>query len=173
MRAAGHARLFFALWPDDVLRAAIARRMRAFPSRAGRPVVAGNLHLTLIFVGDADAGIRDCIQSAASGLPFEPFTLSLQTCGRFPGSRVLWVAPRETPPALVRLVQGLDAVLPPCGVSARTRSFHPHVTLFRKAGPLSEPVLWSPLTWYPDGFCLVESVRAPDGPVYRVLCRYG
>src|SRR5579883_616458 len=45
-------RLFFALWPDEAMREAMVQAIRE-PVRAsgGRPVHAGNLHVTLAFLG--------------------------------------------------------------------------------------------------------------------------
>lgn len=46
------ARLFFALWPDDLGRADLARAIHeAARSCGGRPVPEHNLHATLVFLG--------------------------------------------------------------------------------------------------------------------------
>jgi len=46
-------RLFFALWPDDATRRALAACASAVVAQTGgREVAAGNLHLTLAFIGE-------------------------------------------------------------------------------------------------------------------------
>ena len=62
-------RLFFALWPDAVLKAQIGHAART-PARSvdGRRVRDENLHLTLLFLGNvgADAEARVRIAAGAS-----------------------------------------------------------------------------------------------------------
>lgn len=76
-------RLFFALWPSDEARAALAGWRDALPRPGGRPTAARNLHLTLAFAGDVDAETRTCLEQAAARVRGEPFSLPLDRLGVF------------------------------------------------------------------------------------------
>ena len=90
-------RLFVALWPDPVTRAAIAQWQRAWdwPPRAA-PVKAERLHLTLHFLGDVPAGR---LGEIAAGLrsPFEPFELEFGHGEVWPNG-IAVLEPADTPP---------------------------------------------------------------------------
>ena len=48
-------RLFFALWPDDAVRDALAARRDAIAfAYGGRPMLPATFHLTLAFIGEAN-----------------------------------------------------------------------------------------------------------------------
>ena len=69
MTAAIRQRLFFALWPDDDTRHALARLAKTrLPSGSGRLVAAQNIHLTVAFLGAVDAGFRENVERAAGSL---------------------------------------------------------------------------------------------------------
>ncbi|ANB03822.1 RNA 2',3'-cyclic phosphodiesterase [Ectothiorhodospira sp. BSL-9] len=163
-------RLFFALWPDDPLREAIQSRVPA--GHGGRPVAPENLHLTLAFIGDADAAYAECLARAASTVEMQPFEFELTGLGCFRKPGVLWlgdVAPRAP---LERLAQDLNAALTTCGFKPEAREYRPHVTVARK---LKAPVARAPIhpiRWSVDRFCLVVSKPGPDGVRYEVVQRY-
>lgn len=170
-------RLFFALWPEDVLRQRLADCGRPLMEVVqGRPVATENLHITLVFLGDVDVRQRACLEGVAAtiaaGLAGPPFDLRLDQFGHWPRPRVLWLGARETPVPLSLLVERLAAAARECGLSSDTRPYRPHLTLMRKVarvpdGLLGEPFV--PLTWSISGFALVRSVARPPGVAYEVL----
>lgn len=162
-------RLFFALWPDARVRGQLDTAAEAVSRRNGRRVHVDKLHMTLVFLGDTDAQRRDCLCAAAGAIHSPPFTLTLERFGHFRRARVAWLAPCETPPALIALHAAINGILPDCGAEPETRPFRAHVTLARKAARRIVPKDFAPIAWPVREFCLVESVADPDGAHYRVL----
>lgn len=166
-------RLFFALWPDEALRLDIRRATRAAVRQAGgRPVPPENYHVTLAFLGHVPESRLAEVKAAA--VPMAPVALSLDRYGYFPGPRVLWLGPAETPPALRELAQGLNDSLASAGLPCDRRPFHAHLTLCRKvrAQP-RDPPQPAGLCWEAADFVLAASETAPAGARYRVLARFG
>jgi len=163
-------RLFFALWPDDDTRQALARLAGTrLPRADGRPVAAHNLHLTLAFLGSVDGGLRECVQRAAGSLSAPAFVLEFRRSGYWPRPRVLWTAPGRTPAALTGLAGMLRRALVACGHEPETGPFRAHVTLARKVpGPLGEAT-HGPIRWPVSKFHLVESQTLARGARYRCL----
>ncbi len=162
-------RLFFALWPDAVLRARLAALAAAAPGLRGRALARENLHLTLVFLGSVDEVQKACAEQVAGEVRAEPFSLTLDHGGHWGGSRVLWVGPSCVPPRLHTLVETLGRGLESCGHRPDKRPFRAHVTLMRKAPPPPQELLVEPLRWAVREFCLVRSETVPEGARYRVL----
>lgn len=172
--AGGRARrLFLALWPDAALRERIEQTLfPSLPAAAGRPVPAGNLHLTLVFLG-AIAGDRlVCIEDAAAGARAEPFELVLDRLGWWRQSQVLWLGARETPPVLDALVGALRNGLVACGFTPESRPFRAHMTLIRKVRRRPPLPHCEPLRWRPDALVLIESTTIPGGVRYTRLATW-
>ncbi len=161
-------RLFFALWPSDEARAALAGWRDALPRPGGRPTAARNLHLTLAFAGDVDAETRTCLEQAAARVRGEPFSLPLDRLGVFKRG-LLWTGPADCPAALSTLAGDLAGVLRDCGVRPDPRPFHAHITLIRRMNGRLPGVDPPGLTWQAKAFCLV---RSRPGQGYEVLKTY-
>ncbi|MDZ7662504.1 RNA 2',3'-cyclic phosphodiesterase [Thiohalophilus sp.] len=167
-------RLFFALWPPPEL----ARRLhrvagQQFAARHARRLTAAQIHLTLFYLGPSDADQHRCAERVAATVEAPPFTLALSRLGHWPRPRVGWIAPDESPPALIALVSRLQPGLGECGFRIDPRPWQAHLTLLRKLRrpPLSE-ALEQPLLWAVDEFVLVESQTLPRGAQYRILQRW-
>ena len=174
-------RLFFALWPDEVTRAALASQTRnAVRGCGGRPVPPANYHLTLAFIGNQPADLFDRIVAAATRVRAAPFELTLEHYGHWPKPRVFWIGPAPaasegaantpSPPAVIasQLWDRLEAL----GLDRELRPFRAHVTLARKVAALPEVPSPEPLIWKASSFALVESVTAPSGAVYSVVAEF-
>jgi len=162
-------RLFFALWPDDEVRHALAQSARALFGKRIRLVLEANLHITLAFVGPATAEVRDCLIAAAEEIRGAPFTLTLDHVGHWPRPRILWLGPTHTPPALWSLVEGVNGAFDTCGLSRERRPWQAHITLARKISRAPAATDLSPIEWSISDFCLVESVAGNHGASYRRL----
>ena len=162
-------RLFFALWPDDTVRAQIAAAARAV---CKRPVAEANLHLTLRFLGMQDEAALQCFRDVAGQVQGEPFGLVLDRYGGFERKRIQWLGTSAPPAALSGLVSSLNRALEACGIEAETRPFVPHVTLSRKAKKPVTAAIPEVIRWAVDDFVLVESVPTPDGVRYVILERW-
>jgi 2'-5' RNA ligase len=164
-------RLFVALWPGPVTRAAISEWQRGWewPAHAA-PVQADRLHLTLHFLGDVPAQRLPQITAGLRG-PFEPFALRLGHGEIWPNS-VAVLEPADTPPELQRLHAALRDPVIALGLAVDARPFRPHVTLARRARGAKLPAQQARLRWrVDDGYVLVCSL--PGGAGYQVVERYG
>jgi 2'-5' RNA ligase len=165
-------RLFFALWPDDAVRAQLRAAQDAMPRRGGRPVHVEDIHVTLAFLGQVEAERRACMEAAAGGVSAAPFELLIDRQGYWPRPRVAWCAPAEIPEALRDLVQRLGRALRPCAFEPERRPYSPHVTLFRDSRAVPEGPLERPVRWPCRDFVLVATSPVPGGPRYQVLARW-
>ena len=147
-----------------------------------RWTAAGNVHLTLRFLGDVPrAGtppVEAAMSAAAGGAA--PFPLQLGGLGTFGGRnpRVLWLA--VDAPGLHPLADALDDALAAAGFAPRDGAFRPHVTLARvRRGARSRagPALRAMAAGAPgpgaagaiERLELIHSTLAPNGPIYRVI----
>ena len=142
-------------------------------SADGRPVPPENLHLTLLFLGDVPTDSVAVMREIVNGMESPPIALELDVFGSFRQhrARILWVGPTESPATLVSLHQSLRRQVGLSGLSVRTGTFRPHVTLVRKARdgePLPERPTRS-IAWTIRHCTLVASDLRPEGPRYTVL----
>jgi 2'-5' RNA ligase len=175
-RALAKKRLFFALWPEDDIRAAL----EVSAGRAVQGAVAGvippaNLHMTLAFLGSVTVTTLPDLVTAAAAVRFLPFNIDLERTGYWPRSQVAWLAPAACPPALQALVDDLWIKMAGLGFYRDDRPYLPHVTLGRKVDSGAVLQLEPALRWPVASFALVESVTQvaqvtqAAGPVYTVL----
>lgn len=169
----GTQRLFFALWPDEKVRAglgAAARRMhRALHGRRTRDE---SLHLTLAFLGEIDIEALAQLRSAPASIASGAFTLVIDTWDCWPRNRVGWAGPSAIPLQLERVVANLTAWLGAIGFELEKRKFTPHVTLVRDAQYAAMPGVLAPLPWRVEEFVLVRSQRLPRGSQYEIVARW-
>ena len=86
-------RVFFALWPDADARDRLAALAQDVAARTqGRAPPSLNLHVTVAFIGEIDAGRIDALRaigaSVAPNVP--PFVLMLDRAGTFRGTGIAW-----------------------------------------------------------------------------------
>jgi len=167
------ARVFFALWPEDKERAALAEWQATLHELCGGRVLrSGTLHMTLVFLGDVALHRMEELQLAAREIDGEAFKLSFDAARYWRHNRIVFAAPAFMPPQLVQLVRGLEQSLAMHRFEFDKRPYKPHVTLLRNArwsgAPLPE---MNSVVWQANDFALVQS--APDeGASYRVLARF-
>jgi len=162
-------RLFFALWPPASVRSRLEQVSGEVVGKQGRAVAGANLHLTLAFIGSVDQTCRQCMEQAADKVQGKGFSLELSQVGHWSRPRILWLGPKQTPVQLEQLAADLVSALEPCGYEPDTRPYQAHLTLARKVSRPSKIQSVEPINWPVDNFCLVESVTAQEGPIYRVL----
>ena len=99
-------------------------------------VDAGNLHLTLRFIGEITEDRAGDVDAALARLKARRFTLQLAGTGVFGGNRprALW-AGVERHPDLVGLRDKIEQALIRLGLEPEPRRFAPHVTLARLRDP--------------------------------------
>ncbi len=184
-------RLFVALEIPSAVREnldALINELRAADASSSknkaRWVRTENLHVTLKFIGNVDAGKLDAIRAAlaevCSGGAVE---LHFRGLGFFPNEkrpRVLW-AGIEASPHLVTLAADIDARLEKLGIPHETREFSPHLTLARFDPPgISEKLCAAALenaarefgAVRTGEFHLFESKTRPTGAEYTRLSSF-
>jgi RNA 2',3'-cyclic 3'-phosphodiesterase len=161
--------LFFALWPDAVVRAELAAWAAALHGACGgRPMRSGNLHLTLAFLGDTPVARAEELKRAAATVVRRRFELVLDRPGYWKHNRIAWAGASDDPAALTQMVAALRGALGEAGFRFDAKPFVSHVTLLRKARPPGEMPALAPIVWRGSGFALVRSVPGPDGSDYVV-----
>lgn len=167
----GH-RLFFALWPTDEVRAALAQAVEASPllRDAGRRVAPAKYHVTLHFLGGwahMPDEVLERARAAAAKSRCAPFHLVVERAGGFQGARVGWLAPSGNS-GLDALWSDLGRVLEAADVPRRAHDrFAPHVTVARDVrGRLGEAAV-DPISWPVEDFVLVHSHDGRYDPIGR------
>jgi 2'-5' RNA ligase len=144
-------RLFFALWPPAETAAALHGWSTRLEGRATR---AESIHLTLAFLGDADAAKASAAARRVQGRKHD---LPIQRAEYWKHNQIVWAGPQETPPPLALLVHALQNALKKDGFTLEDRPFAAHVTLLRKAPrPPALPEL-PRVAWPVTEFSLVAS----------------
>lgn len=148
-------------------------------SSAGNFTSEDNFHLTLKFIGEAEAdrieAIKGCIDDVA--LVHNRFKLNFDRLGNFPrGNRsIVWIGIRESE-LLLKLQAALEASLEKAGFPKDDKKFTAHITLVRQAAlkvdfrRLKEKVEIEAADIAADKISLMESTRV-DGrlryiPIY-------
>jgi len=163
-------RLFFALWPDDALRAQLHRASNTITvERPARRVPHYNLHLTLHFIGNVFLGEMDCLRQQARLVEAAAFELNVDRQGHFRKPRVAWLGCREIPVALRELHEQLGQRLQLCDYQPEKRHYNPHVTVARKIGTIADSASFAPIAWQVTEFSLVEVRQVENGVQYRVI----
>ena len=152
-------KLFFALWPDDAARQALARLQQPVQ---GRLIPPQKLHLTMAFLGQQPAAALPVLLGILQEVPVPPLRLEIDCYGYFKRPRIAWAGMRHPPDGLLAAQAALMARLEAAGFSAATHGdFKPHVTLAREAHEAPARFDGAPVVWRVAGLALVES--RPDG----------
>ena len=162
-------RLFFALWPDDAVRAGLACWSRELHALCGgRITPPEKLHVTLVFLGGVEDARVSEVERAADEVAAPLASLVLDRPGYWKHNRIAWAGASLVPPELAALVSGLREALAKSRIGFDAKPFVSHVTLLRDARePKGMPAL-DPIPWKIDGFALVESVTVARGSRYEV-----
>jgi len=171
-------RLFFALWPDEDVRRAIAERAAEVAltgAPGGRPSAPERYHLTLQFLGTfkpLPAALVEGAIAAADSVRAQAFSLVLDRLGAFERNRVWWLGTDAASPGLRSLFERLGVALAATGLppAEDATRFVPHVTLGRKLQQRLQPRAIDPLPWPVRDFVLVDS--AAGAPAYRIVRRW-
>lgn len=176
-------RAFFALDPGAQVREALARRseaLRLLPFGGSvRWVQAENLHLTLRFLGDVEAGrlraLEEAVREAVSS--HSGFELDVVGVACFPSKRRPRVVAAEIAdhPALSALAGRVEQAVVATGEKPEARPLRPHITLGRLRGKLRGPPPFAGkvtgLGFAVRDVVLYRSELRPSGAVYAELAR--
>lgn len=169
-RAGGAARLFYALWPGDATRAALAGLSRALHEQCGgRRVPEHNIHLTLVFLGDVRTDLVPALKCMAAEVQGTPVDLALNTAEYWRHNRVVCAGTKFCPPALLDLCARLRAGARSLGIRTEARAYVPHITLLRKAGRAPAQREFSDIEWHAPEFVLMRSLPRQAEVAYEVI----
>lgn len=159
-------RYFFAAWPPAATAAALEGWAKKLE---GRVTPAQNIHLTLAFLGPV--ATEKALQAARS-IEGRAHALPLEKAQYWKHNRIVWARPRETPPALVALVEELHGSLRRAGYALDDRPFAAHVTLLRSAPAPRELPPLPGVEWPVSEFTLVRSAVSNEGSAYEIVQRF-
>ncbi|HET7764087.1 MAG TPA: RNA 2',3'-cyclic phosphodiesterase [Burkholderiales bacterium] len=163
-------RLFFALWPDEGVRAQLAHWSRELKALCGgRPTRAPNLHLTLAFLGTVEAGRVADVERAAGAVAPVAAALLLDRPGFWKSNRIAWAGASAPPAAIERLALDLRGALARAGIDFDAKPFATHVTLLRGAREPSAMPALTPVRWEVDGFVLARSRLQAGAGRYEIV----
>lgn len=139
---------------------------------------AEQIHLTMSFLGEVDAGGEERLREKLLSVQVPPFFLPIQGLGAFggPRPRVVWAGVGKGHPHLSALHKHLQDAVLAAGLEADLRPFHPHITLGR-ARDISSSSIQPFLKKYSDtefdlwkvtSFALFSSILAPEGATHFV-----
>lgn len=170
-------RVFLGIEPSPDERRAIADWRDRHAPAAGRPVPAGNFHVTLAFLGELDQARIDTLcervddEALALSPSFSPPPpLHLDQVAYRAKLGIYWLGGRETPPALETLARRLQQIGTRLGAKRDKYPFTPHVSLYRGCDlPPGAPDLPPDFHLLCDNITLFESRRAQRGASYQAL----
>lgn len=168
-------RLFFALWPTDRHREALAESAASAVGQvAGRAVPPGNLHVTLAFLGSVPAQTFAQLVGVGGQGAWPAVRLDFTRIEYWARPKVLVAMPAEVPAAGQAIVERLWQGVAPLGFKRELRPWRPHLTLVRGVRqPPPENLELAPVQPVADELAwrlaLVDSAAHPEGPRYKSL----
>ena len=171
-------RLFFALWPNELQRAALTQAAaKAVRNCGGRPVAATNLHVTLAFMGSVPQPRVTELETLAHKVAAEcaqdaPLTLRFEGLAHWARPQILCALAAEVSAGAHALAAALKDATAAAGFTPDLKPFRAHVTVARKVLHAPDRPALRALAWSFDAFALVASRTESSGPVYSVIESY-
>jgi len=168
-------RLFFALLPDEAVRAALAAVAdEVVRGTGGRAPRAENLHLTVAFLGHLPVERLAELRAigAAVAARVSSFDLTLTKLGVFRDAGIAWLGAEQMPAELHELVESLRGDLRSHALPVERRAFQAHVTLVRRCTRARTGRELAPIAWRVDALALMASETLSEGARYRVIAAW-
>lgn len=169
-------RLFFALWPSEAERSALADATQAaVAAAAGRAIAPESLHMTLAFLGNVAAvrigELADLGRTvAAAWNGHAPLVLSFERLAYWPQSQILCAQECEERAGAAALAAALKRAATEAGFAPDLKPFRAHVTVARKVARAASVAAMQKVTWRCESWALTESRNGAAGTsVYSVL----
>lgn len=172
-------RLFFALWPSEVMQKDLAHAVRkVIKAAGGRPIPTENLHLTLAFLGSVPEESLDGLAAVAQRVAgaCDParavIDVTLDRIDYWPKSQLVCAVASRTPDVAIELAARLKRDLVAAGFAPDLKPFRVHVTLARKVARVTRRLDMAEVTWTFSDVRLVESRTDPAGSLYSTVCSW-
>lgn len=169
-------RLFLALAISDDTKHAINQwRARHMETLTQKPVPLDNYHVTLVYMGAIEQSKYATLVEKLREVRSDNFQLTFSKTQHFRGAKALVLTPASIPPKLIELQRNINRVVKQVGLPFETRTYNPHITLYRKVSEaqfqtLEEDGLPLPYVDIPvDHFALYESLSTETGVQYHML----
>ena len=165
-----YRRLFFALWPSVSAQDNLYTQLHKKLGRCqGRQIIASNLHMTLLFMGNVGPVQQDCLESLVSQISSPEFDLNLHSLTYRRKQQMLWLEPDTVPEGLWQLVSQLRETAEKCGFQLDLPPFKAHMTVMRKLRNMPDDTEITPYIWVVRDFALVSSKTLQSGAEYRLV----
>jgi 2'-5' RNA ligase len=168
-------RLFFALWPSEARRSALAAAAAPVVARIdGQRVPPGNLHVTLAFLGQVSGQAFVSLLEVGALGPWPRVELDFERLDYWSRPKVVVALARSIPESGLEIVDRLWNALVPLGFQREARPWRPHLTVVRRVRlPPPEGLALAPIEQDADAapwrLALVESAAHPGGVRYKPL----
>jgi RNA 2',3'-cyclic 3'-phosphodiesterase len=134
---------------------------------------AGNMHITLSFLGQVHEARRGVIEEALGTIRAPRMRVALDGFGVFDRAGVLY-ANVKLSPALLALAEEVFMAMEGCGFRRESRPYAPHVTLARTRDRIRLRAVGADDSVFHQSFEAIEfrlyqSLTLPEGPRYEVL----
>ncbi|MCL1074294.1 RNA 2',3'-cyclic phosphodiesterase [Shewanella dokdonensis] len=136
-----------------------------------RMVKASNLHMTLVFLGQTPATIKQPLLQQVPQLPLRRFTVMLDKLALWSKPQILCLTGEADEP-LLTLANAAANLSEQLGLAPKEHSYRPHITLLRKAKHLPQSLPPTALQLTPTTLNLYHSLSSTSGVEYRVLQRW-
>ena len=73
-------RLFFALWPDDIIRQRCASIINSMVKEPMAPVRAANIHVTVLFLGNLSTEAKQAVLEQSSSIKIPEIKIGGDVC---------------------------------------------------------------------------------------------
>ena len=118
-------RLFFALWPEDVIRQQRVDIGKAILTEHSRLVRLANIHVTLSFLGNIDTDKEGRIKQVLATVQVSSTALSFSKLSFWKKPGILCLTTANTFPGVETLVGMLSGLAGELGIQADGRTFKP------------------------------------------------
>jgi 2'-5' RNA ligase len=158
----GTLRLFFALWPNDEVRAQLATQRDLMQQEYGgsHGVAADRFHLTLLFMPDFPEEQLSLLMACGDDIRVAPFDLTINARSHFKQNKVAYLGNEPQTASLFRLQERLvKRVTKAIGIAPIRDQFNPHITAVRGCRHFPSPRAVNPtIPWRVDNFVLIHSI---------------
>lgn len=165
-------RLFFALWPNVVVRKQCANLIQNLDNGQGKTVQPDNLHLTLLFLGHLPVEKEIALMQETSLVVVPEIKITFNQISYWKKPGILCLTTTETNRELIGLVDQLTSIARKLSIRVDDRPFEPHVTLLRKVNGVAA-LEFDTIDWQSSSFCLAESFSHVNKVEYQVVENWG
>ena len=174
-------RTFIGIFPPSEIQSAIAA-IQSTVKTENSPVrweSQSKFHITVKFLGDVAEKqlhqLHPLLDTSAETIP--PFEITLFRVGCFPSvhsPKIVWIgSPENSNPEIVHCFNAVEEACAKAGFKKDERAFHPHITLGRVKGKISENLIktienttFEPLKFPCTELLVMKSNLSPSGSTY-------